>query len=75
VDVHRARQKHGTSIEAKPFLMLLLALGRSQISSGLPISDTKLDGQKGSKSGSYFGGLGFKTRQAHRPSKGYICWD
>lgn len=51
-----------------PFLNLLPKLGCSEISSDIPISDTKPDGQMGSKSGSYFGGLGLKPRLADRLS-------
>ena len=39
-------------------------LGISQFPYRLQISDTKRDGQMGGTSGSYFGGLGFKPRQA-----------
>jgi hypothetical protein len=50
------------------FLKFFPALGRSQITSGLRVSDTKLEGQMGRTSGSYFGVLGLKPRPAVRSS-------
>ena len=50
------------------FLKFLPALGLSQITCGLWVSDTKLDGQMGRRPGSYFGALGFKLRPSFRPS-------